>query len=526
MNVAWHRPVKEQIPRNSMIGFVFIFNLIVGTGALTLPFVFAQAGWLLSSLVVTLLAFISYITVTFMIETMACANAVRNWQQSQFIYDMSDDDSDDSQPLIINSARPRLSRSTNLPVRSNIHTPEMEHLTATYPVQNYYSLDRRLELGEMASLFFKDTGRVFFYLCVATYLYGDLSIYTAAVAKSLRDITCLTTNSSVLPNITRYNFADTQEDDGITPCWPEHTISRLQMYRMFVIGFTVVLGPFAYFSVQNTKYLQICTAAFRWTAFATMITVALSILLSKGAAGHPPTANIYGVPPLFGACIYSFMCHHSLPSLLTPISDKQKIRSIISYDYILICTFYIVLSLTGAFAFAELQDLYTLNFIPDTISGHMYGANVLLAIEYFLTLYPVFTLSTTYPIIAITLRNNLQTFFLDMERFDSYNYFLRKILFPLLAVVPPFIITYFTESITSLVAFTGSYSGAGIQCIIPICLVYFARQTCTELLGNGIVNSFRSPFQSKYWLLFILFWSLICICLVTIDFWVDIKPAF
>ena len=67
------------------MGFIFIFNLIVGTGALTLPGVFAKAGWLLSLIVVIMLAIISYMTVTFVIEAMAAANAVKTWQNLQVL---------------------------------------------------------------------------------------------------------------------------------------------------------------------------------------------------------------------------------------------------------------------------------------------------------------------------------------------------------------------------------------------------------------------------------------------------------
>lgn len=58
-----------------------MFNLIVGTGALTLPAVFAGAGWLLSSILVSLLALVSFMTVTFVIETMACSNATIHWKR-------------------------------------------------------------------------------------------------------------------------------------------------------------------------------------------------------------------------------------------------------------------------------------------------------------------------------------------------------------------------------------------------------------------------------------------------------------
>lgn len=60
-----------------------MFNLIVGTGALTLPAVFAKAGWLFSLIFIILLAFVGFVTVTFIIETMACANATKQWQRIQ-----------------------------------------------------------------------------------------------------------------------------------------------------------------------------------------------------------------------------------------------------------------------------------------------------------------------------------------------------------------------------------------------------------------------------------------------------------
>lgn len=66
------------------VGLVYVFNLIVGTGALTLPAVFAGAGWVFSTVLIILLALVSFITVTFVIETMACANAtLRQKEQAQ-----------------------------------------------------------------------------------------------------------------------------------------------------------------------------------------------------------------------------------------------------------------------------------------------------------------------------------------------------------------------------------------------------------------------------------------------------------
>ncbi|GBP38402.1 Transmembrane protein 104 homolog [Eumeta japonica] len=160
------------------VGLVYIFNLIVGTGALTLPAVFARAGWALSTISLVFLAFMSFLNVTYVLETMACANAVLKWKRLQVIkrgsvqeYD-SDDDEIQPHQNYGDSEQPLVGEAPSL----------------------YYSLDKRVELGEMANLFLTGKGRTLFYCTLCVYLYGDLSIYAAAVAKSIMDVICVHNN--------------------------------------------------------------------------------------------------------------------------------------------------------------------------------------------------------------------------------------------------------------------------------------------------------------------------------------------
>lgn len=306
---------------------------------------------------------------------------------------------------------------------------------------------------------------------------------------------------------------------------PFSDITRLDCYRLSLIAFASLMVPFAFFNVQKTKYIQMCTVMLRWMAFSVMISIAIQRLLTEGQQGFPPVANFYGIPSMFGACVYSFMCHHSLPSLVAPIEDKKHLHAKLSADYVLIGGFYLCLALTGAFAFAHLEDLYTLNFIPSMDDKQ---TEELLLVEYFLALFPVFTLTASFPIIAITLRNNLEALFIGSTStafnqsdaaYASFGQFLlRKCAFPLMAVLPPIVITFYTDSLAGLVSFTGSYAGTGIQYIIPIALVWQARKVCRSTLGQGIVNEHRSPFQSVGWLIFVLVWSVACVVFVSVNF--------
>ena len=115
-------------------------------------------------------------------------------------------------------------------------------------------------------------------------------------------------------------------------------------------------------------------------------------------------ADVTSLPSLFGVSIYSFMCHHSLPSLLTPMSRKSKLNTVLLADLSLILGFYCLLCFTATFRFARkrlpswpklqgaltcnahvagsLKDLYTLNF--KNFKSEF--------VSYYLGLFPVFTL--------------------------------------------------------------------------------------------------------------------------------------
>lgn len=111
-------------------------------------------------------------TVTFVIESMACANAVMNWQNLQAVHrnlNESGEDQDDGSERLITT---------------DFETLPLITCNECY----YYQLKQKCELGDMATLFFNEFGRILFYLCFVVYLYGDLCIYSAVVARSLRDV--------------------------------------------------------------------------------------------------------------------------------------------------------------------------------------------------------------------------------------------------------------------------------------------------------------------------------------------------
>uniref|UniRef100_A0A8P4GN70 Amino acid transporter transmembrane domain-containing protein n=1 Tax=Dicentrarchus labrax TaxID=13489 RepID=A0A8P4GN70_DICLA len=362
---------------------------------------------------------------------------------------------------------------------------------------DHFDIVERVEMGQMASMFFNKVGVNMFYICIIVYLYGDLAIYAAAVPISLMEVAC--GNHSCSAGSVKYNDTD--------PCWG--SVTRKDAYRVFLSMFTLLLGPFTFFSAQKTKYLQILTSLMRWIAFTMMIILAL-IRIGKGTGeGRPPVASFSGVPNLFGVCVYSFMCQHSLPSLVTPISDKKRVGTLVLADYVLILGFYLLLSFTAIFCFDSslLHDMYTLNFTDN--------CNVLDIpfLRYFLGLFPVFTISTNFPIIAVTLRNNWKTLF--HRDGGTYPWVVDRVVFPLITLVPPIVVAFCTHNLESLVGITGSYAGTGIQYIIPACLVFYSRRHLEPVMGRDAINKHQSPFRHAFWVWFVWLWAASCLIFVT-----------
>lgn len=52
-----------------------------------------------------------------------------------------------------------------------------------------------------------------------------------------------------------------------------------------------------------------------------------------------------------GTGIYAFMCHHSLPSIVTPITDKRNLSSLFLADYSLIFGIYLLLCISAQYVF-------------------------------------------------------------------------------------------------------------------------------------------------------------------------------
>jgi len=341
--------------------------------------------------------------------------------------------------------------------------------------QNPFAIDTRTEIGLLSSQFLGPVGKYMFYFIIWIYLFGDLAIYAVAVP-------------STLLKVTGALFG----------------MSHMGTYRMFVALFGMVVVPFSFFNFQKTKYLQIFTLFTRNLAFCIMILLSIIFVFKGEGASFKNLLyfRVQGLGVLYGTGIYAFMCHHSLPSIVLPIKNKKKLSLLFGGDFLLIFSAYIVLCFSALLAFGnqtlakfpdkvrpgpacQIQKLFTLNF---TSYDHV-------IIGGFLSLFPVFTLTTNYPLISITMRNNLQTLFEPVALIRNFKY--NPYLFSALSSIPPIIVALITDNLSFLVSLTGAIAGVFIQFIFPAILVLQSRRKMRAL--GAPPNPHTSPFSHAFW---------------------------
>lgn len=449
---------------SSATGSIFLFNLIVGTGAIALPGALQNAGWIAGMILLIVLAFISCVTVTFVVEALAVANAV-----SRKRYEGVQDNEVERTPLVETS--------------------------------DAFEVTEKYELGQMGVLLTPKFCQIIIYLTLCLYLFGDLAIYAVVFGRTCSHVFCA---FKPLNGTARNGVLD---DNDI--CNNDSDLTVIDVYRICVGVFIACVGPFAFFNLQKTKLLQFFTLALRWLAFFIMLIWSMYLLFTQGREGYPKAVVAKELPTLFGALVYSFMCQHSIPGLFFPIKQKDHLRYLVPIDFGVAILFYLSLCATAIFAFEKIETLYTLNFWNITFDLH--DLDFLKILAYYLAFFPAFTLTTNYPLLAITLRNNFRALILkDAPK----KWYLDHLLFPLIIIVPPTVLALAVSNLSLLLGIIGAYCGTSVQYLIPCLLVQFARKHEKNIVG---VNKLKSPFSSMGWVYAVYCWMVISLVFISIN---------
>ena len=309
--------------------------------------------------------------------------------------------------------------------------------------------------------------------------------------------------------------------------------------------------PWAFFKFTTSKYLQLLTNTTRNigklrkatkcivyshvayvhlmifycdTAYGFMIGICIAMLvMGQRANPPPPLAGFTHLPALFGIGTYIFKTQYCLPSLITPMKNKQRVLLMMSSTMIIILAFHLFVSFTAVFwlSFDELQDLYTLNFFIPFSTSYRLGKMVLSIIGYYIVVYPVFALTPIVPVETIVLCENLKALvrLLFREKWIEIKplmFTIDRIVLPMIVILLPLSIAFATTNVDFVLGVSAGVFGVWIQYLISTALLFAGKRFLKKKYkyAGKYENKYKSPFSHVFFLIFITVWTVASVILV------------
>ena len=421
-------------PRYSFwVGVAFTINYVIGSGFLTIPWAFQQAGPLLGLLVLFVFAFFSVVSVLFILETMERAELLylsgkeeelrsikkeeqeQSWVSSTFrslsylslpdssTHHGSERADDGAGETVYNSIFDWVRGGASIEMSKQPgEVADEEGIAADIHVRDEGSLDlpvdrcndpggsprrtdpdsdgvvnntntspenRRIEIIEMCDLFLNPLFHYLFAFCVIVYLYGTCWAYCTVFANAFG---------------------------------AQLNIGPLS-YMIYLFVFFVLVTPFSLMELSEQIYVQVTLAFLRVVMVLIMIVTTMAAYASRredfgdlSNIGDQPMGEhilefhfdkIYLLLPI---AAYAYIFHHSVPALSEPITDKKSLGKLFITAMMIAALSYSTLGLCVSLYFGQ-NTMSSSNLNWEAFIGlRPHGSTPLYAqvISFFVVLFP------------------------------------------------------------------------------------------------------------------------------------------
>lgn len=432
------------------VAVCFTLNYIVGSGFLTLPFAFYEAGYILGLVSLLILVVLAIVSVIFILETGERAKALNRRKSlggtATSVYDYHAISSDSES---INSANKEEASYQNAELSS-------KELGSQLLMPNHV-----FELPELCENFLGSNGKNVYLVFVTVYLYGVLWAYCSVFASAF---------ATHLPY-----FKDSADFD------------------LYLILFGFIVVPMSLLELSEQVIVQVALTVFRVVMLVIMLYTVISAFVSGepefGSFSHQysksPSERFNKIPQLVSIAAYAFLVHHSAPALSQQVKDKRSLTTMFSialiFCYIAYSLIGAVLSLYFGSSITASSNLCWEHYVGIVgKDGHrpLYAQMV----THFVVLFPALDVASAFPLNAFTLGNNLMSGFHtasegdsdEISRWDVSKY-------RLIAAIPPFFLASLKLDLNLITNYTG-LTAFGIMLIFPALLSYYSARKL-ETLG-------------------------------------------
>lgn len=275
--------------------------------------------------------------------------------------------------------------------------------------KKYLIKHRKFEVNTLCRVYLGKFGLYIYTMLLCLYVYFALwayvSVFSSAMAKSFP-----TPTGSMLNRLF--------EDD----------------YLCYAIIFGTIVVPLSCLDLEEQITFQVMLTCSRLLMLTFMLTTSTSCAKDYILANNErdigeeqkimvepaPLFNLSGIPKALPIIVFASIYHHSIPGLAHPVGDKTKLSPIFKATTIFCAASYWFLGVVLASAFGtSMEESANLNWKAYGASLYLNsepGENqmtifALKAISNFVVLFPALDVLSVFPLLAVTLGNNLMDMF-------------------------------------------------------------------------------------------------------------------
>lgn len=373
----------------------FTLNYSLGSGFLTLPWAFSQTGTVLGILVLAVFGFYSMLATFFLLETIDRGRKVL--QLTDNFGHLSTQVHHKVNYVSIGNTSSHSGaegeKDTRMPQSNESLSTSME-ITFSDPEMTFADPDdfainrgtRKLEINELCEMFLGKKGKLLFTLLIVVYMTGTLWAYGTVFANAF----------AAHLNIGSYS------------------------YYIYLLLFSFVVIPASTLEFSEQVSVQVALSVFR------VVMVFLMVLTTWLASSNgsndfnldhsQDTASTstwnkmewYNLYFLLPVAAYSYIFHHSVPSLEYPVRNKRSLVLLFATAITIAMILYMIVGAGVSAYFNEhIDQSSNLNWVnySGPYGNHWLGK----IISFFVVVFPAFDVASAFPLNAYTLGNTLMT---------------------------------------------------------------------------------------------------------------------
>eukprot|EP01116_Phalansterium_solitarium_P023285 TRINITY_DN8089_c0_g1_i2.p1 TRINITY_DN8089_c0_g1~~TRINITY_DN8089_c0_g1_i2.p1 ORF type:complete len:549 (-),score=173.15 TRINITY_DN8089_c0_g1_i2:427-2073(-) len=498
---------KKEATYSSRTAYALGINYIIGTGVFSLPFAFYESGLVLGIVCTLVGGFFSLCCLNWMFEALSrteglhVARAAAPVNGSPRMGGTSTGD----------HVGVGLARGGRADDAFRPHHRGPEHLGGEAPCStdnddeearlnygaapcNQLSTTRRYDMSYMFEYFFGLKGLIVCQAALSFYTYSILWAYSAVFASTVASLF--------------YQFAYSAECD----IYAEPSYGCNVAYYVSVVVFACYVLPMACLDVGEQASVQIFLTIYRFSAFAVMLATVFVALASGNpyvAIGQQPVSTYAiakwgGFGTMFTSAIVALCMHYTTADIVHPITDKKNAQRALMGSMVTSIGFYLLIGLVCACYFGQgALPLVTLNWTEYTGRGGGWqpipeGEKRVwwsILVQFWVMLFPVFDMASVYPLVCVTLANNLYAS-TPKRLQNAVPERVRRYFFRFGASIPPLVLSVAVRKLNVILEFTGVVSFV-LNFFMPCILALFTWRRVAHHWGAGYCRTPYTMFCSS-----------------------------